>query len=95
VGAVRPDRLITDQGLLIRAANPFSPERNIIILAGSFGFGTSAAALLMASAELLSHDIVAAGHPFEAVVSAEIVRNTEQRVEMKKIKRLGPSPAGA
>ncbi|WP_381805605.1 hypothetical protein [Streptomyces niveus] len=89
------DQLITDHGVLIRAANPFNPERNIIILAGSFGYGTSAVALMTGSPKLLSHNIVTAGHPFEAVVSAEIVRNTPQRIEMKKIKRLGFSPSGS
>ncbi|MFF2786644.1 hypothetical protein ACFVT6_07715 [Streptomyces sp. NPDC058049] len=77
------DQLLVDQGILIRAANPFNPARNVIILAGSLGFGTSAAAQLLAGPELLAHPIAAAGHPFEAVFSVEIAGGTPQRIELR------------
>jgi hypothetical protein len=85
------DQLVVDQGILIRAANPFNRERNIIILAGSFGFGTSAAARLLADAAFLTDTIVAEGHPFEAVFSVEIVGGTPQQIDLKELRSLAPS----
>lgn len=85
------DQLVVDQGILIRAANPFNRERNIIILAGSFGFGTSAAARLLADAAFLTDPIVAEGHPFEAVFSVEIVGGTPQQIDLKELRRLASS----
>ncbi|MFB7266422.1 hypothetical protein ACFCXH_30390 [Streptomyces nojiriensis] len=82
------DQLLVDQGILIRAANPFNPERNVIILAGSFGFGTSAAAQLLAGPELLAHPIASAGLPFEATFSVEIAGGTPQRIELRAVRRL-------
>jgi hypothetical protein len=82
------DQLLVDQGILIRAANPFNRQRSIVILAGSFGFGTSAAAQLLANPELLTHSIVAAGHPFEATFSVEIVGGTPQQIELKNLRQL-------
>lgn len=82
------DQLVADQGILIRATNPFNRERNVIILAGSFGFGTSAAARLLASSDILTHAIVAEGHPFEAVFSVEIVGGTPQHIDVKELRQL-------
>lgn len=82
------DQLVVDQGILIRATNPFNHERNIIILAGSFGFGTSAAARLLASSQILAHEIVAQGSPFEAVFSVEIAAGTPQHIELKNVRQL-------
>ncbi|MEU9374145.1 hypothetical protein AB0D94_10285 [Streptomyces sp. NPDC048255] len=84
------DRLVVDQGIVIRAANPFNAERSVVILAGSFGFGTSAAAQLLNRPELLTHRVVTAGRPFEAVFSVEIVRGTPQNIEIKDLKQLDP-----
>jgi hypothetical protein len=82
------DQLVVDQGILIRAANPFNRARSIVILAGSFGFGTSAAAQLLSSPELLTHSVVTAGHPFEATFSVEIVGGTPQQIELKTLRQL-------
>ncbi|MFI6037768.1 hypothetical protein ACIBBD_27030 [Streptomyces sp. NPDC051315] len=82
------DQLTVDQGLLIRATNPFNRERHVIILAGSFGFGTSAAARLLAGSDLLNNPVVAEGHPFEAVFSVEIAGGTPQQIELRKLRQL-------
>ncbi|MGV9567628.1 hypothetical protein [Streptomyces sp. NPDC003480] len=82
------DQLVIDQGILIRATNPFDRGRNVLILAGSFGFGTSAAAHLLSSLEILTQEIVAQGNPFEAVFSVEIAGGTPQHVELKKLRQL-------
>jgi len=82
------DQLVVDQGILIRATNPFNRERNVIILAGSFGFGTSAAARLLTSSEILTHAIVAQGSPFEAVFSVEVAGGTPQHIELKNLRQL-------
>lgn len=45
--------LTTDTGLIVRARNPFNSERQILIVAGSYGFGSAAAATLVASPAFL------------------------------------------
>ncbi|MFE9257552.1 hypothetical protein [Streptomyces sp. NPDC006879] len=84
-------QLAVDQGILIRATNPFNRRRNVIVLAGSFGFGTSAAARLLVSSEILTHEIVAQGSPFEAVFCVDIVGGTPQHIELKELRRLDPT----
>ncbi|AJF65733.1 hypothetical protein [Streptomyces vietnamensis] len=82
------DQLVVDQGILIRATNPFNRKRSVVILAGSFGFGTSAAARLLARSDILTHAIVDQGHPFEAVFSVEVAGGAPQHIELKKLRQL-------
>ncbi|MGW3127109.1 hypothetical protein [Streptomyces sp. NPDC001076] len=91
------DQLLVDQGIVIRAVNPFNPARRVVILAGSFGFGTSAAAQLLALPDLLGHPLVAADQAFEATFSVEIAGGTPQRIELRTVRGLDSRllPAGA
>jgi hypothetical protein len=43
----------TDWGLIVRASNPFNSERQVLIIAGSYGFGTAAAATLVTTPTFL------------------------------------------
>ncbi|HEY8983780.1 MAG TPA: hypothetical protein VIU15_29910 [Streptomyces sp.] len=81
-------QLCVDLGLLIRAANPFQPDRHIVVLAGSFGFGTTAAARLLSDPDFLNHPLVSGGSPFEAAFSVEVVSGEPQRITLKGIRRL-------
>ncbi|MET8980570.1 hypothetical protein ABZX85_33690 [Streptomyces sp. NPDC004539] len=82
-------QLAVDLGILIRAANPFQPDRHIVVLAGSFGFGTSAAARLLSDPDFLNHPLVSGGSPFEAAFSVEVVAGEPQRIDLKDLRELG------
>ena len=43
-GIVDRDGVVRDYGYIVRAPNPFDPERRVVVLAGSHTFGTVAAA---------------------------------------------------
>ncbi|MET9544553.1 hypothetical protein ABZY36_04440 [Streptomyces sp. NPDC006627] len=47
-GQAREGRVVLDFGYVVRAPNPFCPERRIVVIAGSHTFGTVAAARWMA-----------------------------------------------
>ncbi|WP_338684021.1 hypothetical protein QD712_26090 [Streptomyces acidiscabies] len=86
---ITPDnQLAVDLGILVRAPNPFQPDRHIVILAGSFGFGTSAAARLLSDPEFLNHPLVSGGSPFEAAFSVEVVGGEPQRIDLKGLREL-------
>ncbi|QNP72114.1 hypothetical protein IAG44_23660 [Streptomyces roseirectus] len=90
-------QLAVDLGILVRAANPFQPGRHVVVLAGSFGFGTSAAARLLADPDFLNNPLVSGGSPFEAAFSVEVVAGEPQRIDLKELRPLDTAsrrPAG-
>ena len=80
--------LTTDFGLIVRAQNPFNRERQILIIAGSYGFGTAAAATLVTTPAFLKRDIVQQGGSFEALFSVDIVANVAQEPIVKEFREL-------
>jgi hypothetical protein len=78
-------RLKTDQGIIVRCANPFFEEKSVVMLAGSWGFGTTAATRLFESRDFLRHPIVNSNDSFEAVFTCDIT----------EVGRVGPILLGA
>ncbi|MFD0074568.1 hypothetical protein ACFVIY_19265 [Streptomyces sp. NPDC127166] len=86
---VGPDeRLQSDQGLIIRCTNPFAAEKTVLILAGSWGYGTTAAADLMESGDFLKHPVVRSKSPFEAVFSCQIVEGAVGEITLGAVRRI-------
>ncbi|MFB9660089.1 hypothetical protein ACFQS3_10010 [Glycomyces mayteni] len=85
-------RLVSDQGLIIRCPNPYAPGKQILILAGSWGFGTTAATQLIESRDFLGHPVIASSDPFEATFSCRIDAGMISDVQIEKIRRLNLSP---
>ena len=67
--------VLTDYGVILRAPNPFAPERRVLLLFGCYGFGTWAAAKYVCSDEFLALQEVKAGVDLVCVVRADIVRD--------------------
>lgn len=82
------ERLQSDQGLIIRCANPFAPEKTVLILAGSWGYGTTAAAHLIESGDFLNNPIVRSKDPFEAFFSCRIVDGAIGEITLDSVRRL-------
>lgn len=80
--------LESDQGIIIRCANPFAPDKSVIIMAGSWGFGTAAATRLIESRDFLKHTVINSSDPFEAVFSCEIEDGEIRDILLGAVRRL-------
>jgi hypothetical protein len=69
----------SDLGFICKAPNPFATDKPALIIAGSFGYGTWAAARYLMSSEFLgSRD---ATYPsLEGLIETDIVLDTPQRI---------------
>jgi hypothetical protein len=85
--------MLTDYGLIIRMRNPYLAQddgqrRDVIVLAGCWGFGTAAAAEALRARQFLSDPLVRVGAEFECLVRANIAGNTLQSVDVLQVRRL-------
>jgi hypothetical protein len=71
-----------DHGVLIKVQNPWKRERCIFILAGSYGYGTWAAAKLLRSPEFLVTPAVKRGLDVECLFKCEIPMEVPQEPEI-------------
>jgi hypothetical protein len=91
VPQVDPDgALVTDYGLLVKCRNPFASDRptNMMICAGSFGYGSWAAAKLAMSKRFLARSDVSRGAPFECLVKTFVIGETPQEPEIIELREL-------
>jgi hypothetical protein len=81
--------VVLDYGLSIRAPNPFNANRLVLIVAGSFGYGTFSAASVCESSELLGR-VFPDGDVknFEALVSTVIRDQWPQQPRLELVNRL-------
>ena len=71
--------LTLDYGIAVRTRNPFNPARPLILVAGSFGHGSHAAAQLLETEALLMQIQPARdGLDFEALLQTEVVNGWPQ-----------------
>jgi hypothetical protein len=72
-------QLRSDHGIAIRTANPFNPGKKVLVLAGSFGAGTYAAASFMANPRLLKDiPFIGEGRDFEVLVEIDVAQGWPQ-----------------
>ncbi|MFG3338228.1 hypothetical protein [Glycomyces sp. NPDC048151] len=87
--------LETDQGIMIRCANPFAAKKSVLIIAGSWGFGTAAGTRLIEDRIFLKNAVVNSGVAFEAVFTCKITDGSISNIELGKVRRLAQSPVAA
>jgi hypothetical protein len=80
------DQIVTDCGVIIRAPNPFDESKTVVILCGSYGYGTWEAVQYAQSREFLSQ-IPHRSEPLECVFTVDVVRDTPQRRHPKFVRR--------
>lgn len=80
--------LLVDQGVVIRAHNPFARDRKVLVIAGSYGHGSAAAARLVASNEFMKNPLVAGGKDFELFFTTDIIENVPQKAVVRRIREL-------
>ena len=69
---------VYDYGAIVRAPNPFNPDKKVLLLFGCFGFGTWAAGRHACSARFLADPRIAAGADGLTIVRTEIVKGVPQ-----------------
>lgn len=72
----------TDAGAIKQMPNPLNKDRQVLIIAGSFGYGTLAGAKLCRDKDFLKDRIVAPGRPFENLFTTEVVGDEPKRTKM-------------
>lgn len=71
------DKILADCGVIIRAPNPFNTTKTVVILCGSYGYGTWAAVDYAKSGEFLSQ-VPHRSDAVECVFMVDVVRDTPQ-----------------
>jgi hypothetical protein len=75
----RGKNVILDYGLLVKAPNPFDPQRTVLVFAGSFGYGTWAGIKLARSPQFLRSPLVSAGAAVECLYKTEVIEEIPQQ----------------
>lgn len=71
-------KIRTDYGAIIRSPNPFDPSKHVLIVVGSFGYGTWAAMRYAMSREFLRTRVALSGKPLEALIETDVYADTPQ-----------------
>ena len=81
-------QLVTlDYGLLIKAPNPFDLSREVIIIAGSFGYGTWAGAKLARSPEFLRASLTSKRSALECLFKVQVAQDVPQQPEIVVLRK--------
>ena len=75
------DDIVSDCGAVLRVPNPFAPSKNVIIVCGSYGYGTWAAIDLVQSKAFL-RNVARSAKAIECIFRVDVVRDTPQRPEI-------------
>jgi hypothetical protein len=71
-----------DYAIIFRTSNPFASGRCLLLIAGSFGYGTWAGVRFVASQAFLDHELVRSGAAVECLIRTDIFRDTPQAIEL-------------
>jgi hypothetical protein len=88
-----PEAVTVDYGLLVKASNPFNANRGVIIIAGSFGYGTWAGIKLARSERFLRDKRVRKGRAIECLYSTTIINEIPQQPEIEVLREISHQEA--
>jgi len=77
-----------DYAIIFLTSNPFAHHRRLLLIAGSFGYGTWAGVRFVTSQAFLDHKLVKAGAAVECLIRADIFRDTPQAIELVTLREL-------
>lgn len=83
------EKITTDYGIILKTTNPFAPTKQILIIAGSFGYGTWAGIRFVNSKQFIDCPLVQAGRPVECLVEVDIAFDTPQDIRLVTLRELG------
>jgi plasmid maintenance system antidote protein VapI len=78
----------TDFGIVIKARNPFNPQNSVMIIAGSFGYGSWAGARIVTDPAILEQHLESPGVSFECLFATEVVDRSPQATEILIVREL-------
>jgi hypothetical protein len=90
----RGNEILVDCGVIIRAPNPFEPRNSVVIICGSYGYGSWAAVQLTMSDDFLKR-IPRSWKSVECVFRVEVVRDTPQRPEILLLREIPGTDSNA
>lgn len=76
------NKLRTDYGLILKTKNPFNHNKQLLLIAGSFGYGTWAGIRYITSKEFLKNRIVSEGTSLECLIETDITLETPQQIKL-------------
>lgn len=82
-----------DFGVIFKTSNPFAPNKHILLIAGSFGYGTWAAVRFATSKQFIEHPIVATGKNVECLIETDLVRETPQDIKLVILRQIDDEPS--
>jgi hypothetical protein len=71
-----------DYGMIIKAKNPFDPSKQVLVIAGSWGYGTWAGARFTSSKEFIEDPVVLDSKSFECLIETDVVLRTPQDIRV-------------
>jgi hypothetical protein len=74
------EKINTDYCGIIRTPNPFTPDKRLLLIAGSFGYGTWAGIRFVTSEQFVKNKVVSKNKPIECLIEVDIVRRTPQDI---------------
>lgn len=78
--SIKSDELNLDYGLIVKGKNPFDLSKNILIMGGSFGYGTWAGARYLKSSEFLLNSFTLNSEYLECLIETDIALKTPQAI---------------
>lgn len=87
------DELTSDYGLVIVAPNPYAPDKRMLLVFGTYGFGSWAGIRFLLSRQFRESNDLLEGEFVECLVESEIVKGTPQQPKMITMRPL-PTPQG-
>jgi hypothetical protein len=82
-----------DYGLLVQAPNPFDPRHKVMIVAGSYGYGTWAGVKLARSPQFLRSQLAPSGRGIECLFETKIMREIPQQPKIILLREISTQPA--
>jgi hypothetical protein len=77
-----------DYGVLIKTRNPEAASRQVLIIAGCYGYGTWAGAKLACSERFLRDPLVSQGRPIECLYSTHVISGVPQEPQVLVLRDL-------
>lgn len=92
---INSNEVIKDYGAILRTANPFSPGKQILVIAGSFGFGTWAGIRFAMSRKFVENPIASSNKALECLVETDVVYGTPQDIRLIILRPIEPKSRAA
>lgn len=85
---VNKERIYTDYAIIFMCANPFAKDKRLLLIAGSFGYGTWAGARFIASQQFIERVLAQGDMSVECLIETDVVQNSPQDIRVLDMRKL-------